>query len=140
MRTFTSYVSEYDAHVGKTPMGDLPREQQDEIIRTIFEPDSEYQSYVMQHDVEHHAPDGLWTLVVAAGLYLERRRVIEDFTERTPTDRDWIINFLRRPISGSGLKRHFLPSTATIARRITTGQRLKRFQPRTRFPTSTVMT
>lgn len=93
MRTFTSYASEYDTHVGKRPMGDLPREQQDEIIRMIFELDGDYQSYLMQHDVEHHAPDGLWTLVVAGGLYLERRRVIKDFMERTPADRDWIINF-----------------------------------------------
>lgn len=93
MRTFTSYVSEYDAHVGKKPMGDLSREQQDEIIRLIFEPEGDYRAYVMQNDVENHAPDGLWTCVVAAGMYLERRRVIRDFTVRTDVERDWIINF-----------------------------------------------
>lgn len=92
MRTFTSYVSKYDAHVGKTPMGELPREQQDEIIHLIFDPHGDYHSFVMQHNVDHHAPDGLWTLVVAGGLFLERRRVIKDFTERTSADRDWIIN------------------------------------------------
>jgi hypothetical protein len=93
MRTFTSYVSEYDAHVGKTPMGNLSREQQDEIVHLIFEPEGDYRSYLMQHDVEHYAPDGLWTLVVAAGMYLERHRVIKDFMDRAPADRDWIINF-----------------------------------------------
>ena len=94
MRTFTSYASEYDLHIGKVSMNALPREQQDDLIRLIFEPDGEYQSYVMQHDLEHCAPDGLWTIVVAVGMHLERRRVIKDFDERTPADRDWIINFL----------------------------------------------
>ena len=94
MRTFTSYVSEYDSHVGKIPMGSLPREQQDELIRLIFDPDGDHQAYVMQHDVDHTAPNALWTIVVAIGMYLERRRVIEDFEAMMASDRDWIINFL----------------------------------------------
>jgi hypothetical protein len=94
MRTFTSYVSKYESHVGKISMGSLPRDQQDELIRLIFDPDGDHQAYVMKHDVEHSAANALWTIVVSIGMYLERRHVIKDFDARTARDWDWIINFL----------------------------------------------
>lgn len=91
MRTFTSYVSAYDSHVGSVPMDEMSRNQQDELIRAIF--NGEFEEYVMDHDIDHAYPNALWTLVVAAGMDLERSGVIKDFENRTPDDRDWIINF-----------------------------------------------
>jgi hypothetical protein len=93
MRTFTSYVSEYDSHLGTVPMANLPREQQDELIRLIFSPKGDYRSYVMRHDIEHSQPEGLWTLVVAVGSLLEHKGVIKDFHQRSEADRDWIISY-----------------------------------------------
>ena len=41
MRSFTSYVSAYDSHVGTLSIGDLPRDQQDDLIRRVFDADFE---------------------------------------------------------------------------------------------------
>lgn len=93
-RTFVSYASEYDGHVGNVPMAALAREKQDELIRLLFDPHGDSQAFVMANDVQHEQPDGLWAVIVAVGLRLERAALILDFTERTPTDIDWIINSL----------------------------------------------
>lgn len=91
MRSFNSYASEYDMHRGSISMADLSREKQDELIRLMFEPEGDYQAFVTEHDVKHEQPDALWTIIVAMGCLLERRRVISDFTQRTDGDRDAII-------------------------------------------------
>jgi hypothetical protein len=91
VRSFTSYVSAYDSHVGTLSIGDLPRDQQDDLIRRVF--DGDFDEYVMEHDIDHAYPNALWTLIVLAGTYLERTGVIENFEHRTDHDRDQILNY-----------------------------------------------
>lgn len=91
MRSFTSYVSEYDSHVGTLSIGDLPRDQQDDLIRGVF--DADFKDYVMEHDIDHAYPNALWTLIVLAGMHLERKGIIENFEHRTDDDRDQILNY-----------------------------------------------
>src|SRR3546814_1767114 len=94
VRSFTSYVSAYDSHVGTLSVGDLPRDQQDDLIRRVF--DADFQDYVMEHDIDHAYPNALWTLVVLAGMHLEQKGIIENFEHRTDDDRDQILNYLDR--------------------------------------------
>jgi hypothetical protein len=93
MPTYTSYASDYDNHVGNLPLSAMPIEQQNELIRLIFDPKRNYQTYVVEHNIDHTQPDCLWTLIVAVGMFLERNRVIKDFTKRTETDCNRIIEF-----------------------------------------------
>lgn len=93
-RSFVSYASEYDMHMGNITINDLSREQQDELIRLVFDPNGDHQEFVIANNLEHFQPDGLWTIVVALGTLLERKRVIKDFMSRSDEDRDWIINML----------------------------------------------
>ena len=99
MPTFTSYASDYEMHCGSIEMVDLPVEQQDELIQRMFDPEGDYQAFVVEHDLKHGQPDGLWTIIVAMGMWLERKGLVKDFTQRTEADRDWIIN----TIAGSNL-------------------------------------
>ena len=91
MRSFTSYVSAYDSHVGTLSIGELPRDQQDELIRLVF--DADFEEFVMAHDIDHAYPNALWTLIVLAGTHLERTGIIKDFEQRTDDDRDAILNY-----------------------------------------------
>lgn len=91
MRSFTSYVSAYDSHVGTLSIGDLTRGQQDDLIRRVF--DGDFEEYVMEHDIDHAYPNALWTLIVLAGMHLERTGIIKNFEHRTDADRDWILNY-----------------------------------------------
>src|SRR3546814_13690883 len=72
--------------VGTLSVGDLPRDQQDDLIRRVF--DADFQDYVMEHDIDHAYPNALWTLVVLAGMHLEQKGIIENFEHRTDDDRD----------------------------------------------------
>lgn len=90
--TFVSKVSEYDLHEGTVRMADLPTEQQDELIHLIFDTEGDYRKFVIEHNIHHLQPDGLWMLVVALGLHLERLGAIVDFSLLTQSDCDEIIN------------------------------------------------
>lgn len=93
-RTFTSYVSEYDAHRGTRRMNDLSREDQNNLITLMFQPEGDTHAYVMEHDIDHKQPDGLWTIIVALGTLLERKSVIKEFPSAATEDHDLIINML----------------------------------------------
>jgi hypothetical protein len=89
MPTFTSYASDYEMHRGSIEMADLAVEQQNELIRLMFD-----QAAVVEQNVKHGQPDGLWTVIVAMGMWLERKSLVKDFTQRTEADRDRIIDTL----------------------------------------------
>lgn len=72
-------------------MDELSREQQDQLIRLVF--DGDFEEYVMAHNLDQAYPNALWTLIVSAGVQLERQGIIRDFESRTDADRDWILNF-----------------------------------------------
>lgn len=116
MRTFTNYGSTYDAHRGTRSMNDLTREQQDELIRLMFEPEGDFQEFVMNHDLQHLQPDGLWNILVALGTLLERKAVIEAFPSSSVADRDWVINMLAGTLLWLRLEEAFEPFDRVIRR------------------------
>ena len=56
-RSFVSYASEYDMHMGNITINDLSREQQDELIRLVFDPNGDHQEFVIANNLEHFQPD-----------------------------------------------------------------------------------
>lgn len=75
-------------------MNDLSRDEQDELIHLMFEPEGDFHAFVIKHDLDHAQPNGLWTIIVSLGTLLERKSVIKVFPSDAPADRDWIINML----------------------------------------------
>lgn len=75
-------------------MNDLTRDEQDELIRLMFDPEGDFHAFVMDHDLDHTQPNALWTIIVSLGTLLERKSVIKEFPPATDADRDWIINML----------------------------------------------
>lgn len=95
MRSFTSYVSEYDAHRGTRSLNDLPREQQNELIQLLFTEGSDHRQWVVDHDLKHDEPDGLARIVVAilqfwqeeleVDAYFDDENVVFDIEEQRGT-------------------------------------------------------
>lgn len=113
MRQFVSYQSEYDRHIGSREMSALPVEGQDELIRIMFDPGGDSQRFVIDNDIDKCQPDALWTILVAVGCFLERRRRIPDFAERTPGDCMQIVNQLRGTLLARRLIRVLSPSNSS---------------------------
>lgn len=94
MRTFTSYVSDYQAHRGSRSINALTRAEQDKLVHLLFEPEGDLHGFVIENNIDHAEPDGLWAIVVALGLFLERKSIIKEFPTASTNDRDRIINML----------------------------------------------
>lgn len=94
MGIFISYATEYDLYKGEESIDTLSPEQQDELIRAVFDPSQDFRSLVVSHKLIKAQVEGLWTVVVLIGSALEGSGEIRDFTERTNADIERIIEAL----------------------------------------------
>ena len=94
MTEFISYASPYDLYIGYRSIGDVPPDEQDELIRACLGTEPDYRELVVQKAIKKSQAEGLWSLVVTAGLALERMGRLKDFEARTDDDVQEIIAFL----------------------------------------------
>lgn len=109
MNTFISYATEYDSYKGEKSVGSLSQEQQDELIRTVFDPSQDFRTLVVSHNLIKAQVEGLWAVVVLVGSALEGARLIGDFTQRTSVDIEKIIEALSGTLLWLRLEEAFPP-------------------------------
>ena len=91
---FISYANEYDLYDGEVDIGDLPVEQQNELIKLTFSTEGDSRAFVMKNNINKSQAEGLWSLVVLLGTALERKGAIKDFDNRSSDDIQIIIEQL----------------------------------------------
>jgi hypothetical protein len=90
---FITYATEYDLYTGSRSIGDLPVVEQDALIREIFSAETDFRQTVVTKQIKKAQAEGLWNLVVLAGLALESSRRIKNFEQRTDADIQEIVGF-----------------------------------------------
>jgi hypothetical protein len=89
-----SYTTPYDHYVGQISVGDLTMEEQDLLIRSVFDTDSDFRADVVRLQARKSQLEGLWTVVVLIGTALEEQKRIKSFDNRTEGDIDEIVSAL----------------------------------------------
>jgi hypothetical protein len=90
---FITYATEYDLYTGRCSIGDLSTDDQDALIREIFSAETDFRETVVAKQIKKAQAEGLWSLVVLAGLALESSRRIKNFDQRTDADIQEIVGF-----------------------------------------------